>query len=46
MPAALSCSSKHVLCLQATGKNFVMDNKFNLGNLLNLELHNYVDACR
>ena len=32
--------------LQATGKNFVMDNKFNLGNLLKLELHNYVDACR
>ena len=31
--------------LQATGKNFVMDNKFNLGNLLDLGLHNYVDAC-
>eukprot|EP00891_Asterochloris_glomerata_P002883 jgi/Astpho2/2883/Aster-01037 len=31
--------------MKATGKNFVMDNKFNLGNLLKLELHNYVDAC-
>jgi len=32
-------------CLQATGKNFIMDSKFNLGNLLELGLHNYVDAC-
>ena len=32
-------------CMQATGKNFVMDDKFNLGDLLKLELHNYVDAC-
>jgi len=31
--------------LQATGKNFIMDSKFNLGNLLELGLHNYVDAC-
>ena len=31
--------------VQATGKNFVMDDKFNLGDLLKLELHNYVDAC-
>ncbi len=35
-----------ILCsLQATGKNFIMDSKFNLGNLLELGLHNYVDAC-
>ena len=42
------CNSKYSPCanlLQATGKNFVMDNKFNLGNLLDLGLHNYVDAC-
>lgn len=31
--------------MQATGKDFVMDEKFSLGNLLELELHNYVDAC-
>ncbi|KAK9866454.1 hypothetical protein WJX84_011662 [Apatococcus fuscideae] len=31
--------------MKATGKNFVMDDKFNLGDLLKLELHNYVDAC-
>lgn len=31
--------------MQATGKNFIMDSKFNLGNLLELGLHNYVDAC-
>lgn len=33
------------LTLQATGKNFIMDSRFNLGNLLELGLHNYVDAC-
>jgi dynein heavy chain, axonemal len=31
--------------VQATGKHFVMDAKFALGDLLSLELHNYVDAC-
>ncbi|DBB00313.1 TPA: Dynein beta chain, flagellar outer arm [Trebouxia sp. C0004] len=31
--------------MKATGKNFIMDSKFNLGNLLELGLHNYVDAC-
>ena len=30
---------------QATGKWFVMDASFCLGDLLKLELHNYVDAC-
>lgn len=34
-----------MLGLQATGKHFVMDGKFALGDLLGLELHNYVDAC-
>lgn len=38
------CSSA-MYALQATGKNFIMDSKFNLGNLLELGLHNYVDAC-
>ncbi len=33
------------LSAQATGKWFVMDAKFALGDLLKLELHNYVDAC-
>lgn len=33
------------VAMQATGKNFIMDSKFNLGNLLELGLHNYVDAC-
>ena len=41
MLAELICAS----ILQATGKNFIMDSKFNLGNLLELGLHNYVDAC-
>ena len=45
----LQCWRGHRWCLhvrlQATGKNFVMDDKFNLGDLLRLELHNYVDAC-
>lgn len=40
----LGCSCV-VYALQATGKNFIMDSKFNLGNLLELGLHNYVDAC-
>lgn len=31
--------------MQATGKEFVMDEKFCLGDLLDLELHSYVDAC-
>ena len=31
--------------MQATGKWFVMDASFCLGDLLKLELHNYVDAC-
>lgn len=31
--------------MQTTGKHFVMDEKFSLGDLLALELHNYVDAC-
>lgn len=33
------------VCAQTTGKTFVMDDKFSLGDLLALELHNYVDAC-
>lgn len=33
------------LLMQTTGKHFVMDDKFCLGDLLALELHNYVDAC-
>lgn len=32
------------LLMKTTGKNFVMDEKFNLGNLLALELHQCVDA--
>ncbi|CAD7696266.1 unnamed protein product [Ostreobium quekettii] len=31
--------------MQATGKQFVMDEKFCLGDLIALELHNFVDAC-
>ena len=31
--------------MQATGKWFVMDANFCLGDLLKLELHNFVDAC-
>jgi dynein heavy chain len=34
------------MLMQTTGKHFVMDDKFCLGDLLALELHNYVDACR
>ena len=34
------------LLMQTTGKQFVMDDKFCLGDLLALELHNYVDACQ
>eukprot|EP00898_Chlorokybus_atmophyticus_P007698 jgi/Chlat1/792/Chrsp104S01257 len=30
--------------MRATGIHFVMDDKFNLGNLLDLKLHEYVDA--
>jgi hypothetical protein len=33
------------MLMQATGKVFVMDARFALGDLLALELHNYVDAC-
>ncbi len=33
------------LLMQTTGKHFVMDDRFALGDLLALELHNYVDAC-
>eukprot|EP00201_Polytomella_parva_P017476 CAMPEP_0175071536 /NCGR_PEP_ID=MMETSP0052_2-20121109/19298_1 /TAXON_ID=51329 ORGANISM="Polytomella parva, Strain SAG 63-3" /NCGR_SAMPLE_ID=MMETSP0052_2 /ASSEMBLY_ACC=CAM_ASM_000194 /LENGTH=4543 /DNA_ID=CAMNT_0016338719 /DNA_START=12 /DNA_END=13643 /DNA_ORIENTATION=- len=33
------------LLMTTTGKYFVMDEKFCLGDLLALELHNYVDAC-
>eukprot|EP00955_Chlamydomonas_euryale_P098700 365162-Chlamydomonas_euryale.AAC.24 len=33
------------LLMQTTGKQFVMDDKFCLGDLLALGLHNYVDAC-
>ncbi len=33
-------------CLvQATGKTFVMDDKFSLGDLMKLGLHHYVDIC-
>jgi hypothetical protein len=31
--------------MRATGKTFVKDDKFSLGDLLNLGLHNYVDDC-
>jgi dynein heavy chain, axonemal len=31
--------------MRATGKTFVKDDKFSLGALLNLGLHNYVDDC-
>lgn len=34
------------MLMQTTGKLFTMDEKFCLGDLLALELHNYVDACR
>lgn len=33
------------MLMQTTGKHFVMDDRFCLGDLLALELHNYVDAC-
>lgn len=33
------------MLMQTTGKHFVMDDKFCLGDLLALELHNFVDAC-
>jgi hypothetical protein len=33
------------MLMQTTGKQFVMDERFCLGDLLELELHNYVDAC-
>jgi hypothetical protein len=33
------------MLMQATSKQFVMDARFCLGDLLALELHNYVDAC-
>lgn len=33
------------MLMQATGKQFVMDVRLCLGDLLALELHNYVDAC-
>lgn len=41
----LFCAKVQSCDIQATGKNFIMDSKFNLGNLLELGLHNYVDAC-
>lgn len=44
-PTSVLASEALLLQLQATGKNFIMDSKFNLGNLLELGLHNYVDAC-
>jgi Dynein heavy chain, N-terminal region 2 len=31
--------------MRATGKTFVKDDKFTLGALINLGLHNYVDDC-
>lgn len=31
--------------LQATGKHFVMDDKFSLGDLMKLGLHNFADIC-
>eukprot|EP00879_Flechtneria_rotunda_P005416 GHRR01005708.1.p1 GENE.GHRR01005708.1~~GHRR01005708.1.p1 ORF type:complete len:1495 (+),score=578.36 GHRR01005708.1:300-4784(+) len=34
------------MLMQTTGKHFTMDEKFCLGDLLALGLHNYVDACR
>lgn len=34
------------MLMQTTGKHYVMDEKFCLGDLLALGLHNYVDACR
>ena len=34
------------LLMNTTGKQFVMDDKFCLGDLLALELHNFVDACQ
>ena len=33
------------MLMQATGTQFVMDARFCLGELLALELHNFVDAC-
>lgn len=33
------------MLMGATGKHFVMDARFCLGDLLALELHNFVDAC-
>jgi hypothetical protein len=33
------------MLMAATGKAFVMDGRFCLGDLIALELHNYVDAC-
>lgn len=33
------------MLMQTTGKQFTMDEKFCLGDLLALELHNFVDAC-
>lgn len=34
-----------IMLMKATGKHFVMDRRFSLGDLLKLGLHNYVDAC-
>ena len=33
------------MLMQATNKSFVMDSRFCLGDLLALELHNFVDVC-
>lgn len=45
LDCVISNTLQDLFPLQATGKNFIMDSKFNLGNLLELGLHNYVDAC-
>jgi dynein heavy chain len=33
------------MLMQTTGKHFVMDDKFCLGDLLALGLHNYEETC-
>ena len=45
MPSFYPTTCAAWLGAQATGKWFVMDASFALGDLLKLELHNYVDAC-
>lgn len=34
------------MLMQTTGQHFVMDEKFCLGDLLALGLHNFEDACK